>query len=363
MPWLCLVIAREKETGKGDIWIMQRAQEKRDQISAHLPSDFAYALRQVTEIAACAAYDWIGRGEKEEGDGAAVSAMRAVLNTLPIDGRIVIGEGEKDEAPMLYNGETVGCGGPAVDIAVDPVEGTSYLAKGLTNAMATIAVAPRGTMFDPGPAFYMRKFAARAAAHNVDPGMPTGKILAALAKALDKDISDLTIYVLEKPRHKRLVREIHEAGARALLYPAGDVAGAITAALPDADVDALMGTGGTPEGLLTACAIRALGGVFTGRLDPQLHMEKRAMDEAGLDTNRWMDTQTLVSSDDVVFCATGITTGLLFDGVARADGHYRTQTLMLSGKTRERQLLTSWVPEEKVKTILNNAGGRPHAQK
>ena len=324
--------------------------------TARLPADFAYALRRVSEMAACAAYSWIGRGEKERGDGAAVAAMRAVLNTLPIDGSIVIGEGEKDEAPMLFKGEQVGAGGPALDIAVDPVEGTSYLAKGMTNAMATIAVAPRGTMFDPGPAFYMRKFAAPAAAKGkVDPSLPTRDVLHDLAAALGKSVAGLNIYVLEKPRHNRLVREITQAGARTMLYPAGDVAGAIMAAMPDGEVDALMGTGGTPEGLLAACAIQALGGVFFGKLDPQLHTEKRAVDAAGLNTGKWMDVDQLVRSKDVAFCATGITTGLLFDGVAQEDGFWRTQTLMLTGRTRTRQLLTSWLPDEKVAAMLDLA--------
>jgi fructose-1,6-bisphosphatase II len=335
-----------------------------DKAQATMPADFAYALRKVTEIAACAAAEWIGRGEKELGDGAAVAAMRSILNQLPIDGRIVIGEGEKDEAPMLFNGEKVGTGGPALDIAVDPVEGTSYLAKGLTNAMATIAVAPRGTMFDPGPAFYMRKFAASSAAKGkVDPRAPTREILADLAAALGKPVETLKIYVLEKPRHKRLVREIHEAGARAVLYPAGDVAGAIMAAMPDEDIDALLGTGGTPEGLLTACAIAALGGEFTGKLDPQLHSEKKAVDDAGLDINHWMKLDRLVRSSEVVFCATGITTGLLFDGVKTGDTHYRTQTLMLSGATRERQVLTSWLPKNEVEAALKLAANPAVADK
>ncbi len=325
-----------------------------DTTKQSLPADFAYSLRKVTEMAACAAAEWIGRGEKECGDGAAVAAMRTMLNQLPIDGRIVIGEGEKDEAPMLFNGEHVGTGGPALDIAVDPVEGTTYLAKGLTNAMATIAVAPRGTMFDPGPAFYMRKFAAtHAASDKVDPTAPTREILTELARALEKPVEQLKIYVLEKPRHRRLVREINETGARTVLYPAGDVAGAIMAALPESDIDALLGTGGTPEGLLTACAIQALGGTFLGKLDPQLHTEKKAVDEAGLDINHWMGLDQLVHANQVVFCATGITSGLLFDGVEETRNHFRTQTLMLSGQTQERQLLTSWLPRQEVDTLIN----------
>ncbi len=308
---------------------------------------FPYQLRLVTEAAARACYDWIGRGDKIEADRAAVHAMRETLNRLPFRGIVVIGEGEKDEAPELYKGELLGAqsGDPAFDIAVDPLEGTSYLAKGLTNAMAAIALAPRGAMLDPGPCFYMEKFAAPPAARGeIEPDWPVARKLQRLAEVLDKPVSDLTVYVLEKPRHERLVREIHAAGARVALYPAGDVAGAIMAALPDSGIDALMGTGGTPEGILAACAIRALGGTFFGRMDPQLAGEKKRVREAGIDTTRWYTLEELVTSSEVVFCATGITTGLLFDGVACTDSHYRTQTLIVSGLTGERQLLTTWLP-------------------
>ena len=273
--------------------------------------------------------------------------MRRVLDTLPFRGVVVIGEGEKDGAPELRRGEMVGAGeGPAgYDIAVDPLEGTSYLAKGLTNAMAVIAVAPRGTMFDPGPCYYMEKFVAPpAAAGAVDPAMPTGAKLKRLAECLEKPVRELTVYLLEKPRHNRLLAEIHEAGARVALYPAGDVAGAVMAAIPGSGIDALMGTGGTPEGILAACAVRALGGVFMGRLDPQLAGEKARVREAGLDTERWYRIEELVSSRETVFCATGITTGLLFEGVRHEHGLCRTQTLMISGVTGERQLLTTFVP-------------------
>jgi fructose-1,6-bisphosphatase II len=306
---------------------------------------FLYSLRQVSEAAAVAAYDWIGRGNKEDGDAAAVRAMRDALGRLDLDGTVVIGEGEKDQAPQLFNGERVGRPEAAmkVDIAVDPVEGTSYLAKGLTNAMATIAIAPRGTMFDPGPAFYMEKFAAPPAAKGkIDMGWPVPRKLAALAEILGKRIADLTIYVLEKPRHNKLIADIYAAGARVALYPAGDVAGALMAAIPDSGVDALMGTGGTPEGILSACAIRAMGGEFQGRLDPQLQSEAKAVKAAGLDTTRWHTLEELVRSDSVYFCATGITTGLLFDGVERGRHFDRMQTLMLAGGTGERQTLTTF---------------------
>lgn len=314
-------------------------------MGASLTPLFVYALRTVTEAAALAAYDWIGRGSKEQGDAAAVAAMRKALGRLEIDGIVVIGEGEKDQAPQLYNGEQVGAGAgrPKVDIAVDPVEGTSYLAKGLTNAMAVIAIAPRGTLFDPGPAFYMEKFAAPPAAKGkIDMNWPLPRKLEELARVLGKRVGDLTVYVLEKPRHNKLVEDIIAAGARVALYPAGDVAGALMAAVPDSGIDALMGTGGTPEGVLSAVAIRAMGGEFMGRIDPQLQTEARAVQAAGLDTHRWYAVEELVRAEDVFFCATGITTGLLFDGVERGRNFDRVQTLMIAGTTGERQVLTSY---------------------
>lgn len=309
--------------------------------------DLIFALRRVTESAACAAYDWIGRGKSKEGDQAAVDAMRGALEHVELDGTVIIGEGEKDEAPQLYNGERVGNPDAAykADIAVDPVEGTSYLAKGLTNALAVIAVAPSGSMMSPGPAFYMEKLVVPPAAKGkIDPTWPTEKRLKELAKLLGKDVSALTVFVLEKPRHRQLVEDIHEAGARVALYPAGDVAGALLAAMPNSGIDALMGTGGTPEGIMSACAIRGLGGEFLGRLDPQLQTEKQAVEEAGLDTSRWYQIDELSKSQDIYFCATGITTGLMLEGVERIGGQTKVQTLMITGETGERQILTSYVP-------------------
>lgn len=309
--------------------------------------ELIYALRRVTERAAAAAFDWIGRGKPKEGDQAAVDAMRSALMQVDIDGVVIIGEGEKDNAPQLYQGEQVGRADAAfkADIAVDPVEGTSYLAKGLTNALAVIAVAPKGAMMHPGPAFYMEKFAASAAARGkIDPAMPTEAKLKALAACLNKDVCELTVFVLEKPRHRKLVEEIHETGARVALYPAGDVAGALLAAMPNSGIDALMGTGGTPEGVMSACAIRGLGGEFLGRLDPQLQTEAQAVKDAGLDTTRWMGLDELVASDDVFFCATGITTGLMLEGVERTRDYCKMQTLMITGATRERQILTTYEP-------------------
>ncbi|MBB4266836.1 class II fructose-bisphosphatase [Roseospira visakhapatnamensis] len=308
---------------------------------------FLYALRSVTEAAASAAYDWIGRGRKEDGDGAAVDAMRAQLNQLAIDGVVVIGEGEKDEAPALYSGERLGQAPDdmQLDIAVDPVEGTSYLANGMTNALAVIAVAPRGTMMDPGPAFYMEKLVVPPAARGkIDPTWSVERRLTALAQVLDKPIGELTVYVLEKPRHRGLVERIHQAGARVALYPAGDVAGALMAAIPESGIDCLMGTGGTPEGIMSACAVRALGGEFMGRLDPQLPTEQIAVQKAGLNTERWYAMDQMIKSQKVFFCATGITSGLLVGGVQRTSTHERLETLMVSGDSGERQTLVNWRP-------------------
>ncbi len=312
------------------------------------PEDFVYNLRHVTEDAALAAYEWIGRGNKEEGDGAAVDAMRTALNKLPINGEIAIGEGEKDEAPMLYHGEKVGSKktGTVYSIAVDPVEGTSYLAKGLTNAMAVIALAKKGEMFDPTPSFYMDKFAAQAEAKGlIDMSWPTEKKLTVLAKALNKPVRDLTVFVLEKPRHRKLVDEIYQAGAKVALYPAGDVAGAIMAALPNTGIDALMGTGGSPEGIISATAISAIGGVFNARIDPQLPSEKVAVEKAGLNTEHWYDVDELIGGEEAHFCATGITTGLLFDGVERCEHYDRLETLLISKSTKGRQVLTTYIPK------------------
>jgi fructose-1,6-bisphosphatase II len=258
--------------------------------SGPLNPALGYALRRVTESAALAAFDWIGRGDGMDGGRAALDAMRAALAEVDIDAAVVIGSATKGEAPQPERGERLGHSTAAfkADIAVDPVEGTSYLARGQTNALAVLAVAPRGTMMDPGPAFYMEKFVAPAPARGkIDPRWRTGRKLKVLADALRKDVTDLTIYVLEKPRHRELIEDILASGARVALYPAGDVAGALLAAIPGSGIDALMGTGGTPEGVMSACAIRALGGEFVARFDPQLHTETKAVREAGLSTTRW----------------------------------------------------------------------------
>jgi fructose-1,6-bisphosphatase II len=309
--------------------------------------ELVFSLRRVTERAALAAFHWIGRGDGMDGGRAALDAMRQAIAEVDIDAVVAIGEASKGEAPQPARGERLGRTDAAfkADIAVDPVEGTSYLARGLTNALAVLAVAPRGAMMNPAPAFYMEKFVAPAAARGkIDPGWRTARKLKALAEALGKSVADLTIYVLEKPRHRELVDEIIATGARVALYPAGDVAGALLAAIPGSGIDALMGTGGTPEGVMSACAIRALGGEFLGRIDPQLHTEAKAVRDAGLSTTRWYGRDEIIGSDDVFFCATGITTGLMLEGVERSGSHYKLQTMMVTGATGERQIITNYLP-------------------
>lgn len=310
---------------------------------------FVYALRSVTEAAARAAYEWIGRGERYQVGQAAAQAMQDELSQLPIHGRVVVGESLATGSGSLSLRTGDAIGDPhrrrRFDIAVDPVEGTSYLARGMTNAMAVIALCPEGAMFEPGPAFYMEKFVVpRAARGRIDPGAPVEAKLKDLAAALGKPVTELTIYVLEKPRHRELVERIHGLGARVALYPAGDVAGALMAAIPDSGIDALMGTGGVREGLISACAVRALGGEFMGRIDPQLATEKAEVAKAGMNTRRWHAVEELIRSDDVYFSATGVTTGLLFEGVERTRHHERTQSLLIGGPGATRQLLTTYHP-------------------
>jgi fructose-1,6-bisphosphatase II len=316
--------------------------------------ELVFSLRRVTEGAATAAFNWIGRGDSQDAGRAALDAMRAALAQVDIDAVVAIGEATRGEAPQPERGERLGRPGSAfkADVAVDPVEGTSYLVRGQTNALAVLAVAPRGAMMNPGPVFSMEKFVASAPARGkIDPRWPVEKKLTTLAEALNKDVSDLTVFVLEKPRHRELVDRILASGARVALYPAGDVAGALMAAIPGSGIDALMGTGGTPEGVMSACAIRAIGGEFLARLDPQLQTEARAVKEAGIDTEKWYERDEIISSGNVFFCATGITTGLMLEGVERTKSHYKVQTMMITGATGERQILTSYMPSERLASI------------
>ena len=297
--------------------------------------NLAMDLARVTEAAALAAARWIGRGDKLAADQAAVDAMRLVLNTVPMDGLVVIGEGEKDEAPMLYNGEEIGApGGPACDIAVDPVDGTTLTSLGRNNAISVIAVSQRGTMYDPGPCVYMEKIAVGAEARDViDLDAPVKANLEAVAKAKGEKVRDVTAVVLDRERHGDIIRECREAGAMVRLIPDGDVMGALETAWPDSGSDILFGIGGTPEGVIGACALKALGGEIQGRLAPRNDEERRAALDGGWDVDRVLTTDDLVASDDVFFSATGVTEGDILRGVRyRGDGA-STETLVMRSKT------------------------------
>ena len=297
--------------------------------------NLALDLARVTEAAALASSRWLGKGDKERGDYAAVEAMRLSFSAIDIDGVVVIGEGEKDEAPMLYNGEKLGTGrGPEVDVAVDPVEGTRLLAYGRPNAIAVVALAPRGTLYDPGPAFYMKKMAVpHEAKYQVDIKAPVAENLRRVAKALGKAVDDLSGFVLDKPRHTGLVREIREAGARIQLHTDGDVAGALMATTPGGEVDMMIGTGGTPEGVLAAVAIRIMGGELQCMLDPQSEDERRAVEEAGHSLSRVLTVDDLVRSDDVFFAATGISGGTFLKGVEFTGKGAVTHSMVMRGRT------------------------------
>jgi len=297
--------------------------------------NLALELARVTEAAALAAARFMGRGDKEAADGAAVNAMRIVLQTVDMNGIIIIGEGEKDNAPMLYNGENVGNGSaPDVDVAVDPIDGTRPLAFGRTNSIATVAMAPRGTMFDPGPYVYMNKLAVGPEAKGmIDIEKSITENLRAIAKAKHKDIEDLTTIVLDRDRHKEMIAEIRQAGARIRLIPDGDVAAALMTAWPDSGVDVLLGVGGTPEGVIAACALRAMGGEIQGKLYARDEDELRRGHEAGYDFDKILTMDDLVSSEDVFFAATGITDGELLQGVHYSGDSASTDSLVVRGLT------------------------------
>lgn len=297
--------------------------------------NLALELVRVTEAAALASARWLGKGDKNSGDQAAVDAMRLSFNSIQVQGVIVIGEGEKDEAPMLFNGEAVGSGsGPAVDVAVDPVEGTRLLAFGRPNAISVVGLAPKGSMFDPGPSYYMQKLVVPQGARDaVDLDAPVADNLKAVASSLGKDVDDLVVFVLDKPRHKQLIADIRAAGARIQLHTDGDVAGSLMAIDPKDMVDVMMGTGGTPEGVLSACAIRALGGRMLARLDPQSDEERTALLDAGFDLRRVLTTEELVASEDTFFAATGISGGTWLEGVSFTGRGAVTHSMVLRGKT------------------------------
>lgn len=303
--------------------------------SESLDRNLAMELVRVTEAAALASGRWVGRGMKNEGDGAAVDAMRQLINSVNMRGVIVIGEGEKDEAPMLYNGEEVGTGeGPEVDIAVDPVDGTTLMAEGRPNAISVIAAAERGSMYDPSAVFYMKKLAVGPeAAGKVDIAAPVDHNINAVAKAKGVAASDVTVVVLDRPRHKDLIADIRRAGAKVRLISDGDVAGAIAAAQDSNSIDIMLGTGGTPEGIITACAMKAMGGEIQGVLAPQNEAEARKALDAGHELNRVLFTNDLVSSDNCYFAATGVTNGDMLRGVSYRANGATTRSLVMRSKS------------------------------
>ena len=302
--------------------------------------NLALDLTRVTEAAALAAARYMGRGDKPAGDQAAVDAMRLVLNTIEMDGVVVIGEGEKDEAPMLYNGERLGTGEPPqVDIAVDPIDGTRLLALGRANSISTVAIAERGSMFDPGPIVYMHKIAVGPqAAGYIDLDAPIADNLEAVARAKSADVDDLTVIILDRPRHQQIIQQVRQAGARIRLITDGDVAGAIMTAWPESGIDMLIGIGGTPEGVLAACALKCMGGEIQGRLHPRNEEEAALAKELGYDLEKVLTIDDLVRSDEVFFSITGITDGELVDGVKYFGEGARTHSLVMrarSGTVRE----------------------------
>ena len=297
--------------------------------------NLALELVRVTEAAALSAGRHVGRGDKEAADKGAVDAMRLVLNTIQMDGMIVIGEGEKDRAPMLFNGERLGTGEPPlVDIAVDPIDGTRPCALGLPNAIATVALAPRGTMFNPGPFVYMHKIAVGPEAKDViNIEAPIKDNLEKVAKAKGEKVEDLMVVILDRPRHNQLIAEVRKCGARIMLIPDGDVAGAMMTSWPNAHVDMLIGIGGTPEGVLAACALRSMGGTIQGKLYARDDAERQMGIDMGCDFNQVLTIEDLVRSENVFFAATGITTGYLLDGVDYFANGARTDSLVMRGLT------------------------------
>ena len=305
--------------------------------------NLALDLVRVTEAGALAAGRWVGRGDKNGADGVAVNAMRTLINSVEMAGVVVIGEGEKDDAPMLYNGEKVGDGnGPECDVAVDPIDGTTLTAKGMSNAISVMAVAPRGAMYDPSAVFYMEKLVTGPeAADVVDIRLPVAENIALVAKAKGVRVSDITVCVLDRPRHAKLVKEIREAGARIKFITDGDVAGSIIAARPGTGVDMLMGIGGTPEGIISACAMKCLGGVIQAKLWPTSDFERERATGAGLELDVVLDTNDLVRGEDCFFVATGITDGELMQGVRYGAGRATTQSIVMRARSGTIRTITS----------------------
>jgi len=320
----------------------------------HPDRNLALELVRATEAAAIRAVPWIGKGDKNAADGAAVDAMRAFLSTVDFDGVIVIGEGEKDEAPMLFNGERVGSGnGPACDIAVDPIDGTSLTAAGRSHALSVLAVSDRGTMLDASSVFYMDKIVTGPLGHGVvDIRKPIGDNIRAFAAAAGKDVGDVLVAVLDRPRHEQLIADIRAAGAGTRLILDGDVAGGINAARSGSRIDMCVGIGGSPEGITTACAVKALGGFMQGRLAPKDDAERERGIAAGLDIDAVLEIDDMVRGDNTFFVATGVTDGALVAGVKREGEYIVTESVVLRSKSgtlrriQAEHLASKWLDED-----------------
>jgi fructose-1,6-bisphosphatase II len=305
--------------------------------------NLALELARVTEAAAMASARWVGRGDKNAADGAAVNAMRLLINSVAMNGIVVIGEGEKDKAPMLFNGEQVGDGtGPLCDVAVDPIDGTRLAANGMPDAISVLAVSARGAMYDPSAVFYMSKLVTGPeAADVVDINAPPAANIAAVARAKQLSPHDVTVIILDRPRHAGLIEEVRATGARIKLITDGDVAGAILAARGGTGIDLLLGIGGTPEGVIAACAVKCLGGVILGKLAPTDDAERARAVDAGHDLDRVLTTDDLVASDDAFFAATGITNGELLAGVRFKAGGATTNSLVMRARSGTVRAITS----------------------
>jgi fructose-1,6-bisphosphatase II len=333
---------------------------KREELDRNL----ALELVRVTEAAALSAGRWVGRGDKEGGDGAAVDAMRKLINSISMHGVVVIGEGEKDHAPMLYNGEKVGDGtGPEVDVAVDPIDGTTLMAKGMPNAVSVLAVAERGAMFDPSAVFYMQKLAVGPDCVDViDIDAGVRENLRRIAKVKRSSISDVTVCILDRPRHTQLVREVRDAGARIRFISDGDIAGAINAAR-EGETDVLMGIGGTPEGITAACALKCLGGAIQAKLWPSDDAERDKALAAGHDLDRVLHTDDLVTGDNCFFVATGVTSGDLLRGVRYRSGGAYTQSIVMRSKSGTIRIIDSYHRLEKLASYsIVDFDGQPFSE-
>jgi fructose-1,6-bisphosphatase II len=330
-----------------------------DPTGARPDRNIAMELVRVTEYGALAAARWVGLGEKEKADGAAVDAMRLMLDTVHMDGVVVIGEGEKDEAPMLYNGEHIGDGSPPqVDIAVDPLEGTTLAAEGSPRALAVMSLSERGTMFDPGPAVYMLKMAAQPAyAHLLDLDRPLTETLELLAKEKGTGVNDVTVMMLKRDRHNDAVAEIRRAGARIRFISHGDVSASLLAVQPDSPIDLLWGIGGTPEGVISASAIKCLGGQMVGRLWPRNDEERQALVDGGYDLDEVLDVDRLVAGNDVFFAATGVTDGDVLEGVHYTRDGATTESLVMRTRSGTVRRISARHDRAKLREISGQRAG------